>query len=79
MVKTHLVPYIWDTEYLVCCYFYILQSLRGGKWIDLYQIDNYNITELDKQISKKFSSNIRTENTVSMKCRFEKFVIKFLC
>ena len=33
--ETHFVPYIWDKEYLVHCQFYILQGLRGGKWINL--------------------------------------------
>ena len=37
--ETHLVHYIWDTEYLVRCQFYILQGLRGGKWRNLYQIE----------------------------------------
>ena len=37
--ETHLVPYNWDTEYLMHCQFYILQDLRGGKWINLYQTE----------------------------------------
>ena len=37
--ETRLVPYIWDTEYFVRCQFYILQGLRGGKWINLYQTE----------------------------------------
>ena len=37
--EIHLVPYIWDTEYLVHCQFYIFQGLRGGKLINLYQIE----------------------------------------
>ena len=36
---THLVPCIWDGEYLVRCQFYIFQVLRGGKWMNLYQIE----------------------------------------
>ena len=44
------------------------------------------VIALDKPISKAFSPNIRTENMVfshplnlTMKYRFEKFVVKFLC
>ena len=37
--EIHLVRYIWDAEYLVSCQFYILQSLRAGKLINLYQIE----------------------------------------
>ena len=85
--ETHLVPYIWHTEHFVRCQFYILKSLRGGKWINLYQIEkNITIIAFDKPISKIFLPNTRTENMVSfhllsltMKYRFEKFVAKFLC
>ena len=37
--ETHLVPYIWDTEYLVHWQFYTLQGLRGEKLINLYNIE----------------------------------------
>ena len=37
--ETHLVPYIWDTEYLVHWQFNILQGLRGEKSINLYNTE----------------------------------------
>ena len=47
---------------------------------------NGTITAFDKLISIRFSPNIRTENMVSsdpssltMKYRFEKFAVKFVC
>ena len=47
---------------------------------------NATIIAFDKPISNRFSPNIRTENMVSshslsltMKYRFEEFVVKFLC
>ena len=41
--ETHLVPYIWDAKYLVRCQSYILQVLRGEKWINLYQIEKMQL------------------------------------
>ena len=85
--ETDLFSYIWHTEYLLHCQFYILQGLRVGKWINLHQLEkNATITTFDKPISNRFSSNIRTENMVvshpfslSMKYVFEKSDVKFLC
>ena len=36
---THLVFYFWEAPFLVHFQLYILQGLRGGKWINLYQIE----------------------------------------
>ena len=84
---SRLVPYIWDTEDLVHCQFYISQGLRGVKWTNLYQIDKIlTIIAFGKPISNRLSPNIRTENmpssyplSLTMKYRFEKFVVKFTC
>ena len=84
---SRLVPYICDTEDLVHCQFYISQGLRGVKCTNLYQIDKIlTITAFGKPISNRFSPNIRTENmpssyplSLTMKYRFEKFVVKFTC
>ena len=40
--ETHLVPYIWDTGYMVHCQFYIMLRLRGGKWTNLQQIEFFS-------------------------------------
>ena len=37
--ETHLFSYTWDAEYLVRCQFYILQGLRGRKWLNSFQIE----------------------------------------
>ena len=70
--KTHLVPYIWDREYLVCCQFYILQGLRGEKYNhhrknrkNIPARKNITVIAFDKPISKILSSNTPTENMVS--------------
>ena len=56
--------------------------------MDKVILDRKNVTIIayDKPISNKFSPNMKTENMVTshpssltMKYRFEKFVVKFLC
>ena len=37
--ETYLVPYFSETEFLVRWQLFILQGLRGGKWIYLKQIE----------------------------------------